>query len=145
MPLGWRPEGLPPKPPIQEVTAANQVRFKTQMFWGAKPYLILHIVLGVALMMFIIDPNSPWRTGERWIGSFLLWHMIINWSGIMESKRWLFFSEFIRIVVTCFFLIYSSDSLFSPVNGVWIVISLLSAYWTLRYFRVYLPLNQLQP
>jgi sterol desaturase/sphingolipid hydroxylase (fatty acid hydroxylase superfamily) len=144
MPLGWRPEGLPPKPPIQEVTAANQVRFKTQMFWGAKPYLILHIVLGVVLMMFIIDPNSPWRTGERWIGSFLLWHMIINWSGIMESKRWLFFSEFIRIVVTCFFLIYSSDSLFSPVNGVWIVISLLSAYWTLRYFRVYLPLNQLQ-
>ena len=145
MPLGWRPEGLPPKPPLQEVTATNQVRFATKMFWGAKPYITFHLVLGIALMMFIIDPNSPWGTGERWIGSILLWHMIINWSGIMESKHWLFVSEIVRLIATCSFLIYGSDSLLSPLNGVWIVITVLSAYWTIRNFRIYLPFNHLLP
>jgi sterol desaturase/sphingolipid hydroxylase (fatty acid hydroxylase superfamily) len=145
MPLGWRPYGLASKPPLQEVTAQNQVRFKTEMFPGAKPYLILHIILGVGLMMFIIDPNSPWSTGERWIGSFLLWHMIINWSGIMESKNWLFGSEVIRLIVTCSFLVHVSEAGLSALDGLWFVIALLSASWTARYFRIYLPLNHLLP
>ncbi|MBL7842320.1 MAG: sterol desaturase family protein [Cyclobacteriaceae bacterium] len=142
MPLGWRPRGLPPKPALQEVTQENQVRFQTKMFWRAKPYLILHILLGIVLMMFIIDPNSPWGTAERWIGSFLLWHMIINWSGIMESKEWLFFSEIGRLIITCSAIIYFSHApIYSPLNLLWIVISLISSVWTIRYFRIYLPLK----
>ncbi len=142
MPLGWRPAGLPPKPELKEVTQDNQVRFQTKMFHHAKPYLILHIILGVALMMFIIDPKSPWETSERWIGSFLLWHMIINWSGIMESKPWFFCSEILRLMLTCGILIYfSNDSISSPLNLLWIVLSLISALWTILYFRIYLPLQ----
>jgi len=142
MPLGWRPQGLPPKQPLVEVTQSNQVRFQTKMFTGAKPYLILHILLGIALMMFIIDPKSPWGITERWIGSFLLWHMIINWSGIMESKPWLFLSEELRLILTSTFLIYiSADPVYSFPNVLWIIISVISALWTLRYFRIYLPLK----
>jgi len=142
MPLGWRPQGLPPKPPLQEVTQHNQVRLQTKMFYGAKPYLLLHIVLGIALMMVIIDPKSPWGTMERWIGSFLLWHMIINWSGIMESKTWLFRSEVFRLIITCATLIYfSNNPMHSPLNLLWITISLLSVSWTTRFFRIYLPLS----
>ncbi len=142
MPLGWRPQGLPPKPELKEVTQNNQMRLQTRMFWGAKPYLIIHILLGIALMMFIIDPKSPWGTAERWIGSFLLWHMIINWSGIMESKPWLFFSEVFRLVITTSFLIQISDaSGYSPMNISWILITFISLAWTTRYFRMYLPLK----
>jgi sterol desaturase/sphingolipid hydroxylase (fatty acid hydroxylase superfamily) len=142
MPLGWRPYGLPPKPALKEVTSQNQVRFKTKMFWGAKPYLIVHIVCGILLMLFIIDSSSPWSTAERWIGSILLWHMIINWSGIMESRPWLFFSEVFRLVITASFLIYiSNDAVCSPVNVLWMVLSLVSMAWTIRYFRIYLPLQ----
>lgn len=142
MPLGWRPHGLPPKPPLKEVTQHNQVRLQTKMFWGAKPYLLVHLVSGIILMMFIIDPKSPWTTPERWIGSLLLWHMIVNWSGIMESRSWLFFSEIFRLVITTSFLIYlSADSIFSPLNLLWIILSLISMAWTTRYFRIYLPLK----
>ncbi len=142
MPLGWRPRGLPSKAPLMEVTSENQVRLQTKMFWGAKPYLIVHIVAGIVMMLFIIDPKSTWTTPERWIGSILLWHMIINWAGIMESKPWLFFSEVFRLVITTSFLIYFSNaSLYSPLNLLWITLSLISLAWTIRYFRIYLPLK----
>lgn len=142
MPLGWRPRGLPPKVPLIEVTSENQVRLQTKMFWGAKPYLLVHVVAGIVLMMFIIDPKSSWTTSERWIGSILLWHMIINWSGIMESKPWLFFSEVFRLVITTSYLIYfSNTAMYTPLNLLWITLSLISLAWTIRYFRIYLPLK----
>jgi alkylglycerol monooxygenase len=143
MPLGWRPQGLPPKPPLKEITGQNQIRFRTSMFPGAKPYLIFHILLGVVLMMLIIDPKSSWGTGERWVGSLLLWHMIINWSGIMESKSWLLLSEPIRLAVTFFFLIYISEQpIFSAVNLVLFFTMLVSLIWVAIFFRTYLPLQQ---
>ncbi len=137
MPLGWRPQGLPPKPPLQEVTEQNQVRFATTMFTGAKPYLIIHIILGVALMMMVINPSSPWSNTERWIGSFLLWHMIINWSGIMESKEWLCSSETFRLTLSCALLIYFSGlPMHDPLNLLWISLSILSVFWVNLLFRV---------
>ncbi|MDZ4714208.1 MAG: sterol desaturase family protein [Cytophagales bacterium] len=136
MPLGWTPEGLPPKPPLQEVTQQNQVRFQTAMFRGAKPYLIMHVMLGIALMMFIIDPRSPWSTAERWVGSFLLWHMIINWSGVMESKSWLAGSELLRLVLTCIILIYVSGlPIADPLSLALVVLAILSSAWVWYFFR----------
>ncbi|HOX81572.1 MAG TPA: sterol desaturase family protein [Chryseolinea sp.] len=136
MPLGWRPQGLPPKPALQEVTEQNQIRFSTTMFTGAKPYLIVHILLGVVLMMMVINPSSPWSTAQRWIGSFMLWHMIINWSGIMESKKWLYISEMLRLTITCLLLIYfSGQPPHSPFNLLWIVLSIVSSFWVNNHFK----------
>ena len=119
-----------------EVTEQNQIRFQTTMFAGAKPYLILHVVLGIALMMFIIDPRSPWAVGERWIGSFLLWHMIINWSGIMESKNWVLNSEIVRLITTCAVLVYFSDqSPIQPLNLLLVLMAAISGVWVFRFFR----------
>jgi alkylglycerol monooxygenase len=136
MPLGWRPQGLLPKAPIQEVTQQNQIRYTSIMFAGAKPYLIVHILLGVALMMFIINPNSDWTTSQRWLGSVLLWHMIINWSGIMESKAWLFISEFVRLILSCVLIILiKQQPLFSLVNLLSISLTVVSILWTYYFFR----------
>jgi alkylglycerol monooxygenase len=136
MPLGWRPQGLLPKPPVEEITQQNQIRYTSVMYSGAKPYLVLHILLGVALMMFIIDPNSSWTTGQRWVGSLLLWHMIINWSGIMESKSWLFLSEVIRLITTGIILVlFSTHSLIHPINLVGAMLVLLSVTWAFIFFR----------
>ena len=136
MPLGWRPEGLPPKPPLKEITEQSQVRFQTTMFQGSKPYLILQLILGILLMLLIIAPGSPWSTLERWAGSFLLWHMIINWSGIMEAKSWLTNSELFRIVLTCVAIIYISEKpIQDPLNLILIVLSVFSAIWVVYFFR----------
>ena len=136
MPLGWRPEGLPPKPPLKEITEQSQIRFQTTMFRGSKPYLILQLILGILLMLLIIAPGSPWSTLERWAGSFLLWHMIINWSGVMEAKSWLTNSELFRIVLTCVAIIYISEKpIQDPLNLILIVLSVFSAIWVVCFFR----------
>jgi alkylglycerol monooxygenase len=66
---------------------------------NGKPYLIIRAVLGI-LLIIVIKDDSPLCITERWIGADLFWHQIINWSGILESKSWLFVSENIRIILT---------------------------------------------
>ena len=135
MPLGWRPRGLPDKPALVETTPQNKVRYSSVMFEGAKPYLILHCILSLALMMPVIKSNSDWSFAERWVGAGLLWFQIVNWSGIMESKSWVLISEFVRITLTVSaFIVFSSLSglIAASVVGV----GLLSVVWCWRYFRV---------
>ena len=135
MPLGWRPEGLPQNPPLIEVTSQNQVRYRPAMFIYAKPYLIVHIILGLVLMMFVIDPNSPWGLTERWVGNVLLWHAIINWSGILESKRWLYNSEVLRLILTCLLLTYFFDHpIDHPGSIAYLILCLASLAWVRRFF-----------
>jgi alkylglycerol monooxygenase len=144
MPLGWRPVGLPEKPALQEVTVENQIRFSTQMFEGAKPYLVVQILIGVFMMMLIINPSSSLSTGERWAGSFFLWFSIINWSGIMESKSWLVSAELFRLILSCAFLVLLNDKpIMSPVNLIWLSITLISIFWTLYFFRSSKPIVSL--
>lgn len=136
MPLGWRPEGLPDRPPLSEVTAQNQVRYRPAMFAHAKPYLLVHVMFGVALMMLVIDPRSPWTTVERWAGSVLLWHTIINWSGVLEGKQWLYASETVRLLLCCLVLIgFFNHPLDHPAIVVLLVICLASLAWARRFFR----------
>jgi alkylglycerol monooxygenase len=135
MPLGWRPRGLPEKLMLVETTLQNQVKFQTTMFPQTKPYLIIHAVLGILLMMMVIKSNSVWDTQERWIGAFLLWYQIINWSGILESKSWLFMSEMIRIPLTLVCVLWFS-ALDFPLNLGLISVAILSMLWTIKYFRV---------
>jgi len=137
MPLGWRPTGLPPKPALKEVTAQNQVRFVTPMLPGAKPYIVVHVLLGIVLMLLIIDSHSPWSVTERWIGSLLLWHMIINWSGILESKSWLVLSEIIRLVCTYSFItVINQQPVWGILNILFMTISLLSLGWVVYFFKI---------
>ncbi len=140
MPLGWRPRGLAPKPMLVETTLDNQVKFQTTMFPQTKPYLIIHAVLGILLMMMVIKSNSVWGIQERWIGAFLLWYQIINWSGILESKSWLFISELIRIPLTLGCVLWFSTLDF-PLNIGLISVAILSILWTIKFFRI--PSNDL--
>jgi alkylglycerol monooxygenase len=135
MPLGWVPRGLSPKPALVEITTQNQNRFQTIMFPNAKPYLIVHAILGILLMMMVIKGDSPWSISERWIGAALLWHQIVNWSGILESKHWLFISENIRIILTVVAI-----SVFSPLSvwqmAIFTILALGSVLWCWRYFKI---------
>jgi alkylglycerol monooxygenase len=137
MPLGWRPANLPPKPPLVEITVQNQQRLTVQPMPHSKTYLILSAIFGVSLMMLIISPKTSWETTERIIGSVLLWHLIINWSGILESKRWLFASEIIRIILTVPILIAFSDLMDKPVwLGLLVLYSFYCLIWTVKYFKI---------
>jgi hypothetical protein len=100
-------------------------------------YLILSAIFGVSLMMLILSPSTSWSTWERIIGSLLLWHLIINWSGILESKSWLFASEIVRIALTVPVLYFFSHLGEKPVwLALCVVYHLYCLLWTLRFFNL---------
>ncbi len=140
MPLMWRPRGLAPKEPIKEITLKNQVRYQTIMFPKAKDYLIVHMILTLGLMLFIINADSPWTSMERWIGTVLLWHSVVNMSGILESKNWLIASELMRLIFLSLAFILFNDWYNHPLLMAAIIIpATASIAWSINYFK---PINK---
>ncbi|MBL0912416.1 MAG: sterol desaturase family protein [Bacteroidia bacterium] len=108
MPLGWTPRGLQPKPFPEEITLANQQKYSSQAFRYSGIYLVVQLAFGLFLMLLTIREQSVLGTAERWMAAILLWQMIINWSGILESERWAVYSEWIRLLLTGIFLYYTA-------------------------------------
>ena len=135
MPLTWRPAGVAPFVMGAETNATNQMRFETTPFVRAKPYLALHAVLGLLLVLLVIKGNSPWSPEQRWAGAALLWMAVFNWSGILEARRWLLPAELLRLALTAAaFLSYSSSS--SAEQAVIALLAVGSAGWAWLNFRV---------
>lgn len=135
MPAGWRPRGLEIKEMI-EITTENQVKFRPEMFDKSKLYLILQAALGIALMIGVISKLYGWSVEARWLAAGLLWWQIINWSGILEAKPWLWISETFRNIATPVAIIFFSQ-LFQPsfiLFGL-ILTSVFAIIWTNLYFR----------
>lgn len=150
MPLIWQPRGLPEYVPNPEITLENQVRFQTIMFPKAKVYITLHMIFCLALMLFVITPSLGWSTMERWIGAAMIWHTIINLSGILESKDWLYVSEVMRITFLAAIILLFNDWQLNPAYYAIIgSIAMVSIYWATKYFRVSTKIetaqNYLQP
>lgn len=135
MPPGWQPNGLRTKAALQEVTIQNQKRYQPVMLPRAKPYLLLQVIHGVVLMLFIMDSRSPWTFAERCVGTFMLWHAVINWSGILESKQWLYNSEVLRLIMTCLLFIFFFDHrLDHPASILYLLLCMGSLAWIRRFF-----------
>lgn len=133
MPLSWSPEGTKPIPP--EITVNNQKRYQSTMFSGARLYLVVHVMLTAVLMLFVISPKSPLSYEMKWVGAFLLWHSIINWSGILESKSWLLPSETLRMVFTVAFIAYATNYQQTPLLISSVALAVVSLGWTFRFFK----------
>ena len=135
MPAGWRPRGLAIKEMI-EITTENQKKFRPEMFDKSKLYLVLQAALGIALMIGVISKLYGWSVEARWLAAGLLWWQIINWSGILEAKPWLWISETLRNVVTPIAVIFFSQ-LFqpSPILFGLLATSVFAIIWTNFYFR----------
>lgn len=142
MPLTWVPQDVEPKPPLEEITETNQVKLFTPMFPKSKPYLVLQVILGLMLMMLVISAKTPWSTIERIFGALILWHMIINWSGIMEKKNWVFVSEIIRVISMTAFVIWFTPLLQNPIY-ISLIVSIQTAclVWCFMYFRNTTPIT----
>lgn len=87
-------------------------------------------------MMGVISNLMGWNTAQRWLGAALLWWHIINWSGILEAKPWLWISENLRVVATLYAVVVI-NGLFQPslqLTAV-VAVSLFSIVWTNLYFR----------
>ncbi|HRH46611.1 MAG TPA: sterol desaturase family protein, partial [Pyrinomonadaceae bacterium] len=135
MPAGWIPRGFEKKEK-PDINTENQIKFRPPMFTKAKIYLVLQVILGIALMIGVISNVYGWSTTEKWFGAGLLWWQIINWSGILEGKSWLWLSEiprniFTLLAIVAFSEIYQPSLLLLSL----IFITLYTIVWTILYFR----------
>jgi alkylglycerol monooxygenase len=135
MPAGWRPRGIEPKEMI-EITTENQIKFRPEMFEHARVYLVVQLVVGVVLMLGVISNFFGWNTGDRWLGAALLWWHIVNWSGILEAKSWLWISENVRIIATAI-LFVGIKEMYRPSGTLFLLIAVsgFSLLWTNIFFR----------
>ena len=91
-------------------------------------------------MLFIINADSPWTSMERWIGTVLLWHSVVNMSGILESKNWLIASELMRLIFLSLAFILFNDWYNHPLLMAAIIIpATASIAWSINYFK---PINK---
>ncbi|MBX7172144.1 MAG: sterol desaturase family protein [Pyrinomonadaceae bacterium] len=134
MPAGWIPRGLEQKGK-PSITAENQIKFRPQMFDKAKVYLVLQVILGIVLMIGIISNLYNWSTAEKWLGAGLLWWQIINWSGILERKSWLWISETLRNIVTSLLIISFFENYSNWFPAI-ITTALFCIVWTIIFFRL---------
>ncbi len=134
MPAGWIPRGLEQKEK-PSITVENQIKFRPQMFDYAKVYLVLQVVLGIALMIGVISNLYGWTTAEKWLGAGLLWWQIINWSGILERKPWLWISEALRNILTPLLIISFFENYSNWFPAI-ITIALFCIGWTIIFFRL---------
>lgn len=135
MPTGWRPRGLPQKE-YTEMTPENHQPYRSVMYRGAKPYLVAQVIFGLYFVMIIMSAHSPWSAAERWMGAGILWWMVFNWAGIMESKRWAMWSEMLRLICTAAALLIFHEWYRMPVAMAPVVaLTLTCMTWCLVFFR----------
>jgi sterol desaturase/sphingolipid hydroxylase (fatty acid hydroxylase superfamily) len=137
MPTGWRPRGLPQKK-LEEITAENQTKYRSQPFRGAKPYLVIQVIFGLVLVLLVIREDSPWTPIQRWVGAGLLWWAIINWSGILESRTWLLPSEIARLIFTsgAFTVFFSWHLMPQAETVLFYLYGALSLIWAVVFFQL---------
>lgn len=144
MPAGWRPCDLAPRP-AEEITLETQTKYRSPMFLHARWYLILHAAAAILFTVFVISDESRLSTSARWIGGLLVWFQICNWGGILEGRRWAWIAEATRLGLTLSYLLWVSASLqFSMMIISAIIFSVLSAIWTLAFFRPGAPVTKPQ-
>ena len=135
MPAGWRPRDLPPFE-HESITAANQVRYRSPMFTGARSYLILQAIPAIPFTVMIISPETEITTAARWLGGVLLWMQIVNWGGILEARKWAAVSEAMRLVLTIGYLAWIFPQSLGLVPAIFVGgFTVFSMIWTLKFFR----------
>lgn len=122
MPLGWTPRGMEPKGMPEEITVHNQVKYSSQPFKNATLFLVVQLAFALWLMLLVIQDNPNMPTPMRWFGAFILWHMIVNWSEILEARVRGVYSEWIRLILTGLFVY------FLPIQYAWYVYFIIAVY-----------------
>ena len=111
-------------------TKETQVKFQSTPLKGSYFYIFFQLILAMGMMFFIIDDRSPLVVWQKVLGSLLLYAQATSWSGLMESKSWIYKFESVRILITGAFLFPIFNALGSETYTLpMISLSLASLIW----------------
>jgi sterol desaturase/sphingolipid hydroxylase (fatty acid hydroxylase superfamily) len=88
MPLGWRPSDVRFREPVKPFEKGEYKRYESTEFEGARPYLILQLLLGLGAMLFAMNMKNDLTISGRVFFSSFLWLGMISWGAILESRFW---------------------------------------------------------
>ena len=90
MPLGWRPRGLEQTPADKRIgyTRAEQVKYKSRQFKGARPYLLVQLSAAMAYLFMTVNMANALTGTDRILLSLGIFAMIIAWGGILQARTW---------------------------------------------------------
>jgi hypothetical protein len=105
MPLGWRPRGLPPKPPAQEVTRDTLVKYDARAPAALTAYVMAQYVVAVLLAMIVLNlaeqPLDQMSMTELLRQILLPGTLVVvslgTTAGLFERKPWALWLEVVRL------------------------------------------------
>ncbi len=100
MPTGWRPEGAAPRERGVWKVDGREVKFQSTPLSGARPYLVVQVLLAFPLMMLVSRSDSPLGSLQKLAVTGLLWAAATAWGAMLESKRWAVALEVGRLFCT---------------------------------------------
>jgi alkylglycerol monooxygenase len=111
MPLGWRPRGLKPYPPKEELgyTLKEQKKYVSKYFKHLKPYIIVQLVFSILYLYAIINLQFGISPVDRVILSIGIFFMIISWGGLLNAHKWSVYLETFRLFfmgIAIFYVLY---------------------------------------
>lgn len=114
MPLGWRPKGLTPYPPKEELgyTLKEQKKFISKYFKHLKPYIITQLVVSLPYLYAIINLQFGISPFDRILLSVGIFLMIVSWGGLLNAEKWSIYLETFRLLfmgLSMFFVLYSQE------------------------------------
>ena len=139
---GWKPEELGGPETAKEVTVQTFQKYDTHIPAGLNYYILfqyLIVLMGTTGFLFMNEQLSELHPVFPWIcGAFILFS-IVNLSGLLEKKRWIWPAENVRL-----FLIVLLLFLFAYRHPAWLFIALvlfifliLSAWWLRKYHNLF--------
>jgi alkylglycerol monooxygenase len=147
MPLGWRPRGLPPKPPAQEVSRATLVEYDARVPAGLTAYVLVQYALVVLLAMIVLNkaeqPLDELTFFQVLAQIVLPGGLVVlslgTTSGLFERKAWAVPLEVVRLCALAVGAVaYLADTRYLPVVAAGAAVGLFgSLVWLLRYRNLF--------
>lgn len=135
MPLGWTPPGLPEGPRAKEVTRATIVKYDPRLPLALNLYVLIHFVITLVLSVSVLAMSDAGAAPGEVLGptALVIWSLT-NLGGILERKRWAFFSEFARLAACVAAVMWWSESETAwPAGAAVVSLAALSAVWLAGY------------
>ena len=100
MPPGWRPEGLPPNPRRRRSRAQTAIPYDTEIPRALNAYALGAVRGDASGGIRAAGGRQSLPRGALVVAAVLVLWALLNIGGIFERRRWVLYSELLRLPVT---------------------------------------------
>lgn len=145
---GWKPAELGGVEPLKPVTPQTFHKYDTEISSGLTNYAFVQFVIVLlSTTAFLLFQGKP-TLAENWplrvLTASLIILSLVNIGAIFEKKKWVLFSEYIRIIAIAGLIVVLAlnSALFTAATVTAAVFGLVSLLWFTRFSKEILAVKQ---